>query len=562
MLIFRILFILAVLVSKMTSRIQHRPKTLSKQVRKLQTASNVTSIATNTNRTSANSSANATIAPGSPLPLGKCHPTLLKAFGLSGPSNPSIISLDFCPLVTSSCCTLEDQNVIFNNWVTLKEGSNLDSKFQNFTDTINRFIKAAASVTQSTFAMMSATAGRPNNECSLLGRRVLSYQIEDMVPFLNSMFETSFKFLKTSYKGFYCTICDAFEGVNIKLDKKEFVTSEEFCRDLVIGTLPAARYFHIHMLKYLRLMAKLLTVCNVKGLFTPTPNPAGVMPTIDTSNQEILDTCFHDRNHDDIWFKSCKPYCQQFNINTIGQFFKPDFNQLSTTLTYIESQINPFMGIARPVLAGNATNGTNATAGNATAGNATTGNATAPVTTTPAAPKRRRLKNKRILKSHPVRRLKMSHPKKIRSHKVSKNTRFNNNRRSRRRLQGANATAPVVGNGTASAGNASASANGSASVPVKPPQVAADPNGPNVFTTVDSTSDIKLETFKMVYEDEGIDWDDTGLFSKFQKKTLRAIRRLQKIQAIIEKTSQSRHLKFEHKIGAFIGILIIALFRI
>ena len=76
-------------------------------------------------------------------------------------------------------------------------------------------------------------------------------------------------FFYDTYKGFYCTICDAGSHKYFNLDKNEVVFSEKFCRDIIENTLTSLLFFHVHINKYANLVSKFLLSCDKKGDYQP-----------------------------------------------------------------------------------------------------------------------------------------------------------------------------------------------------------------------------------------------------------------------------------------------------
>ena len=58
----------------------------------------------------------------------KCHKKALEGFGFVGESHAKEMELVMCPSVKNSCCTKEDQLMMYERWVIDKEGEDLKNR--------------------------------------------------------------------------------------------------------------------------------------------------------------------------------------------------------------------------------------------------------------------------------------------------------------------------------------------------------------------------------------------------------------------------------------------------
>ena len=513
MLTAKILFLLLTLLDLNNSSIHKKKSKHVHSYRSLQTSptststpdipADATSKPTETTSTPTDTTSKPTDTTSSIIVPGKCHPKLLQAFSLSGPETPVKLTLDFCPLIINSCCTLPDQTQIFTNWVTLQESTNLDLKMQNFTSSLSQFLQIAANVTKLASFMMNSTTGMKNNECVLMGRRILTYQIEDSTPFLNIMFNQTYSFMQTSHKGFYCAICNADNGQYIQKDAKKILISENFCRNIVSQTLPSVMYLKLHIPKYMNLLTAFVSKCNINATFNKTDLPSGIYNVIDPALDISLTTCFNQRNLND-WLKPCLPICNAFQIGQVNPLFIPNFSTYNATIGYIAQAL---------IMFGNSTNSTQGTTKTPT-------KATNPALT------------ERVLSSKIKTHFSAISNQKILNHKNKRMLKTSKKQIKRRKLK-VSPTTPVV----------------------------IDPYAPAIFISVNATSDIALETWVSEVRTSGLELYFEGSFANITDSTLKSVTAVLRMRKLKGRMQKSRKLKSDKIFGTLMGVLFILFFK-
>lgn len=507
MLTAKILFILLTLLDLHNSSIHKKQSKSVHSHRSLQTSPSVTTTpnipedaTSNPTRTTSSNTANI----NSPIIVaGKCHPKLLQAFSLSGLATPVKLTLDFCPLIKNSCCTIPDQTQIFTNWVTLQESTNLNLKMQNFTSSVSQFLQVAANVTKLVSIMMNSTTGMKNNECVLMGRRILTYQIEDSTPLLNTMFNQTYSFMQTSHKGFYCTICNADNGQYIQQDAKKILISENFCRNIVSQTLPSVIYLKLHIPKYMNLLTAFVSNCNMTTTFNKKGLPSGIFNVIDPTLDTSLTSCFKQRNLNG-WLEPCLPICNAFQIGRVNPLFIPDFSSYNATIVYLAQAVSMFV---------NSKDSTGDTAYKTTS-------ATKPALTGRVLSSKLKTHSSAISKPHKL------------NHKNKHLLKTSKKQIKSRNLQ-LNPTTPAV----------------------------IDPYAPPIFISVNSASDIALETWASEVRTSGLELYFEGSFANITSNNLNSVRAVLRMRKLKSRMQKSRKLKSDKIFGTLMGVLFVLFFK-
>lgn len=499
-------------------------------------------------------------APG----IGSCKPELLKAFGLSGLATPIKVTIDMCPSITDSCCSLADQKVIFKNWDTNQEGANLDKKFANYTETLNQFFEVASRVSKLANDLVSPVSISKPNECGLMARRILTYQIEDSSAVLNDMFARSYSFMATSHKGIYCAMCNAKNGDYFNVQGLKATVSERFCRDMLTTSLPSALYLNSHFPKYINLLGLFVSSCDAKGQFKKESPPPAVVASLDNSLEKKLKDCFEQRN-DAGWATACVPVCESFQIGTVAPIFQPKLELYQAVISYLNKRLGE-IAAAKAADEANSALGSTGAAANGTA-NAT--NATQPA-------------------ANPTTKLRMLREKYIHKHKgKSFRKERGSGRRQPRRLQTtdpAASTASSAGtanpagaaNPASAAGTNATSVNGSnaqwsSGTPSSPSNVAAaaaakagaagsaaiDPMASLIYNSFNTALGLSLEGMVSTVRVYGIHYYEEGLFSQMSADKIKSLNALLKARRLKAKSKASRKLNSASIAGSLIALFMV-----
>jgi hypothetical protein len=76
------------------------------------------------------------------------------------------------------------------------------------------------------------------------------------------------EFYQTSYKGVYCSICDAKNHKFFDVTAKKIFFSQKFCREIVDHSIHALLYFSHHLPSVMNLVSRFVVSCNSKGEFS------------------------------------------------------------------------------------------------------------------------------------------------------------------------------------------------------------------------------------------------------------------------------------------------------
>ena len=256
-----------------------------------------------------------------------CNQKIQQSLGMIGLSSPQKTSLDMCPLITQSCCKVEDQLIIYKHWVIGKEEENLETRLDYHREVYSDLFNKSIEVYERAKKVMILLNDRSVSNCKVLARRIVNFRIDALAPLLRTSIDHYHTFLKETYKGFYCSVCDAEKTKFIDIKKGKFLHNEEFCRDIVYNSLHVLLYLHAHFTKYLNLLSKFMTSCDYRGVYKRKTISSKYLFSSKADHHRMLGRC-HEYRNDINWFDFCEPVCKKFSAVHFNDFFKPNVEKV------------------------------------------------------------------------------------------------------------------------------------------------------------------------------------------------------------------------------------------
>lgn len=268
-----------------------------------------------------------------------CNQELLLSYGFEGLPFAVEDKLEMCSFVEKSCCTSEDQLIMFKSWVEGGEEKGLDNRFgyhrEVYFDLLDS-LKAANGIAK---RMIERLANKRVSNCKVLAKRALHFDIEGVSSKLKDSISNMHDFFMNTYRGFYCTLCDGSSQRYFNLRAKKVLFSQKFCRNLTSNSLHFLLYFHGHLARYMNLIGRMVNSCDHKGTFEDLPVEPELVLKMNHHNLAILEDCKLHRN-DPSWFDSCKKMCQKFNIVQYTKFFEPYLRKITGYTVMLKRRIN------------------------------------------------------------------------------------------------------------------------------------------------------------------------------------------------------------------------------
>jgi hypothetical protein len=262
----------------------------------------------------------------------ECRRGLIRAFGLMGRKTPSTDKLQICPQVEFSCCQNADQLYIIQSvqadLKSFKERVNI--QYQVVKDMISELLVLDGIGEK----MKARLAKRRLTNCKIILSKLSLFNLKEIAVDLDQAMKDMHNFLEISYKGFFCTVCDAQKHVYFNPNYKSLVLNFEFCRKTMVHTIKVLQYLHGHLTKYSNMAVQFAGYCDIRGKLTDEPIDQKLIFTHSMPQNQIK-KCWKGMNHP-FWIYDCQDFCQNLNIVTLPEFFEPNIKQFMLVTNFLK----------------------------------------------------------------------------------------------------------------------------------------------------------------------------------------------------------------------------------
>lgn len=253
---------------------------------------------------------------------------------------PTATSMEMCPSNKQSCCVKKDQLMIFNNWVSMKEGEYVARLFDNIRLQYSNFLSTLVDAEQLVKATLKRLQNRKISNCKVLAKRILHFEVSALVPMIRKNIKKMGDFLGTSYRGVYCSVCDHHNHRYIDPKTKVISYCDSFCRELLEAGLAYLLFFHVDIVKFVNLVTKFVVSCDYKGDYdTESLIPKKMIFFEDQEDKAKLEDCRKYRNKKG-WMGYCSHVCEQFNIAMVNPYFFPHLDKVVVYVPWLKKKLD------------------------------------------------------------------------------------------------------------------------------------------------------------------------------------------------------------------------------
>ena len=259
-----------------------------------------------------------------------CNQELLAAFQFKGLATPSPDPLLFCPDINLSCCTKTDQIIIYENFVKGNEEEEMNTRFKYIQSIYEDFLLATATVHNQAAKLLQKYSFKKISNCRIFAQRIQKFETQKIFPRLKVAIKQMHSFYVRSYKGVYCSVCDATNHQFFDLtnpDQMEINFSQKFCRDIIARSLYPLIYFETHLIKYANLLTEFSSFCNSMNRFEDGEISSYDKILPKQNRIKMLENCRQNLNIEDKWFEHCEPVCKKYNFLKYNPFFSPNLKE-------------------------------------------------------------------------------------------------------------------------------------------------------------------------------------------------------------------------------------------
>jgi hypothetical protein len=279
--------------------------------------------------------------------IKQCNQNLVKGYGMKGLKFPKKMQLAMCPLVTKSCCQLEDQMTMYANWVHSKEKYSVELRFKELKVTFGKTLKLVQDTMKLAKSINKKLSCKLLSNCKLLAKKILMFEMDQTGNEIMKAFSKMDKYMKTVYSSLYCSVCDHKNHLLFDITDNAVYYSQNFCRSTVEHMLIPALYMNVHFKYVMSAVTRFVTSCDFKGMFTrDVPIPPQYLFPIDEKMEKSLLECRNSRNKPD-WFVECEPLCSAVNLSEFSSMLVPEIEPLVAYNKFLEAKLKGINNEAR-----------------------------------------------------------------------------------------------------------------------------------------------------------------------------------------------------------------------
>lgn len=266
-----------------------------------------------------------------------CNQDLIKEFVINGLEEPREMNMEVCMSIFSSCCKKPDQMAFFDDFIFSGEQVHIQHRFTVYKRIYFGILDEAREAKKLAEHMIQHIFPKRVMNCRVMASRIHAYNIESIDTALTHAIEDMYKFFHDSYKGLYCSVCDANSHPFFDMESHTITLSNGFCKDLVANSFHFLEYFHKSMLPFVNLLLKFVGSCRSDGEFEEFFIPDDLELKEDESITKMLDRCKNSVNETN-WMNYCLPICEKFNLFHFDHFFAPNLFKFSKATDFIHEK--------------------------------------------------------------------------------------------------------------------------------------------------------------------------------------------------------------------------------
>ena len=277
----------------------------------------------------------------------QCNQKLVTGYGMKGLKYPKKTTLAMCPLITKSCCSIEDQQTMYANWVHSKEKLGVETRFKTLTvafgktiDLVKQTMKLAKSISHKLNYKLLAN-------CKLLAKKILMFEMDQTGAEIMKAFAKMEKYMTKVYSFMYCAVCDHSNHLLFDVTDNSIYYSQNFCRSTVEHILVPVIYMNVHFKYIIQAVTRFVSSCDFKGMFTrDVVIPPTLLFPVDEKIEKSLLECRNNRNKPD-WFVECEPMCSEVKLTDFSNMLAPDVEPIIAYNKFLDKKLKAINNEAR-----------------------------------------------------------------------------------------------------------------------------------------------------------------------------------------------------------------------
>lgn len=266
-----------------------------------------------------------------------CKPSIMSEFLIRGIAQPTMQQMNVCQETRYSCCQIPDQMAVFEDFVFSGTLTRIQTRFDFYRRVYYHILDEAERTKKLAEYMLKFIFPKKLMNCRVMAARIIAHNIEEINDELTRQIDAWYNFLLQSYKGLYCSLCDARNHNNFDEEERSFELSEGYCKDLVAHGHMFLSYFHLKMVPLMNLLVKFVGSCHGDGTFNEFYVPASMIFEEDKETKNVLEGCA-SYSEEPTWLIHCEPICKKFNFFVWDEFYSPNIAKMIEVANLLEEK--------------------------------------------------------------------------------------------------------------------------------------------------------------------------------------------------------------------------------
>lgn len=253
-----------------------------------------------------------------------CNQEMMTSYGFQGLSEPSKKMHQFCPSVTTNCCSEDDVELSMKLW-----NNDAMRKIEAYYETYLYSLKYILGFAYEVDLLAEQFLDSERSTCKNAAKEFKTLNINrEIAKEIFKAFVESLEKMAETRRGFYCVLCDATTQSRLKdywaitnvfyQDRVYF--NQEFCKDLVEHTIRGA-YYEIFYLKRYAEISTILMSCQMGR-----KSIEEIEYDVPYWNTQQVKNCYYFKNK--YFFFFCENYCERFHLTRANSNFDGNIEQL------------------------------------------------------------------------------------------------------------------------------------------------------------------------------------------------------------------------------------------
>jgi hypothetical protein len=226
---------------------------------------------------------------------------------------------------------------VFEDFVFSGVASRIEARLDFYRRAYYAALDEAENTRKLAEVMLNSVFPKKLMNCRVMASRIIAYDLKEVNDRLTRYLDGFFNFLLQSYKGLYCSACNAFSHAAFNKEARSFDMSDGYCRSFVAHSLHFLYYFHLKIVPLFNLLIKFAGSCRGDGTFQEYFITPQTRFEESKETKVLLDRCTAFAG-EPTWLIHCQGVCEKFDFFEWDEFFSPNLGKLIEATYFLEEK--------------------------------------------------------------------------------------------------------------------------------------------------------------------------------------------------------------------------------